>query len=222
MFDFLQPEVTVHHDDVFGFSYSTTGVDWPAENGVAMSLVPHNVSAALWSTRARTPLSLVDEGDGIYTMFYTGFAGATAGVSFVSLKFEPVSVLPPPPPPPPSPGHYIPWVDTPGMSVVYGVPIGGTPNAPLLGTNVTTEAACRALCEAHADCTMYTGSYGNGDKCTQGEWCWLCFGRTDTVWAPRPVAGFVSARRVAVAPPAPLYPQCAIRDRVDPPRDNAS
>jgi len=215
VFDFLKPEVTVHHDDVFGFSYSSNGVDWPAENGVAMSLLPpHNSTAPLWATRARTPLSLIDEGDGSYTMFYTGFAGATAAVSYVSLRFETVPVRPPPPPPqppsPPGPRPFVPWFRDLGVSVVYGVPITGQPNAPLLGKNVTTEAECRALCTARANCTMYTGSYGGGaGKCNLGEWCWMCFGRTDNVWQPKAVPGFVSARRVEVPVPRPLYPQCA-------------
>jgi len=212
VFDFLKPEVTVHHDHVFGFSYSTTGVDWPAENGVAMSLLPHNSSStALWATRARTPMSLIDEGDGIYTMFYTGFAGKTASVSYVSLRFDTVPIQPPSPPPPPSPKHFVPWVRATGMSVVYGVPVAGQPNAPLLGRNITTEAECRTLCEARENCTMYTGSYGTGSKCSRGEWCWLCFGRTDDVWVPTPVPGFISARRVDVPPPPSPYPQCSSR-----------
>jgi hypothetical protein len=214
VFDFLRPEVTTGHDHVFGFSYSTTGVDWPAENGVAMSLLPHNASSstALWATRARTPLSLIDEGDGTYTMFYTGFAGAMAAVSYVSLRFDTVPIQPPPPqppPPPPSPRRFVPWVRATDMSVVYGVPVAGQPNAPLLGRNITTEAECRTLCEARKDCTMYAGSYGTGSKCSLGEWCWLCFGRTDEVWAPTPVRGFISARRVDVRPPPSLYPQCS-------------
>ncbi len=96
VFDWLKPEVTTGHDGVFGMSYSTDGISWPAEHGVAMSLLPHNASgsgAPLWTGRARTPLSLIDEGDGTYTMFYTGFGGTgsePAGVSFVRLVFKTV------------------------------------------------------------------------------------------------------------------------------------
>ena len=67
VFDFLKPEVTHGHDQIFGFSFSSNGVDWPAENGAAVPLLPRNASAAcgsLWTSRARTPLSLIDEGDG--------------------------------------------------------------------------------------------------------------------------------------------------------------
>ena len=87
-------------------------------------------------------------------------------------------------------------------AVVYGVPITGTASAPVLGRNVTTESECRSLCEALPNCNMYAGSYGDGEHCTWGEWCWVCFGRTDDTWAPREVSGFVSARRVSV-PRAP-------------------
>ena len=204
---------------IFGFSFSTTGVDWPAENGVAMPLLPRNASgtcSSLWTSRARTPLSLVDEGDGTYTMFYTGFGGAgsqSAAVSFVSLAFESVPLQPPqPPPPPPTPvssGSFIPWVRECGVSVAVDVPISGNSSAPVLGTNITTEAECRALCEAHDNCTMYVGTYGDGDRCTLGEWCWICFGRTDSVWRPVSIPGIVSARRIRVAlPPPPPQHQC--------------
>jgi hypothetical protein len=219
VFDFLKPEVTRGHDQIFGFSFSTTGVDWPAENGVAIPLLPRNASGAcssLWTSRARTPLSLVDEGDGTYTMFYTGFGGAgsqSAAVSFVSLAFESVPLQPPQPPPPPptpvSPGSFISWVRECGVSVAVDVPISGNSSAPVLGTNVTTEAECRALCEAHDNCTMYVGTYGDGDRCTLGEWCWICFGRTDSVWRPVSIPGIVSARRIHVAlPPPPPQHQC--------------
>lgn len=114
VFDFLQPEVTLGHDGVFGFSYSTNGVDWPAENGASVPLL-RAPDETLWTNRARTPLSLVDEGDGSYTMFYTGFKGAAAGVSFVTLTFHTVPVPPPAPPAPPGP-HFIPWVRAPGIS----------------------------------------------------------------------------------------------------------
>ena len=73
----------------------------------------------------------------------------------------------PGPVPPPTPHHFIPWVEVHGQSAVYGVPVDGDPTAPLLGRNVTSEAACRALCEARADCTMYAGAYGDA-HCSLG------------------------------------------------------
>lgn len=76
VFDFLKPEVTTGRSTVFGFSYSTNGRDWPAANGLAVQLLPENATGPLWATRARTPLSLIDEGDGTYTMFYTVSPGA--------------------------------------------------------------------------------------------------------------------------------------------------
>ena len=206
VFDFLKPEVTHGHDQIFGFSFSADGVDWPAENGAAVPLLPRNASGAcgsLWTSRARTPLSLIDEGDGTFTMFYTGFGGvgsSTAAVSFVSLAFDTVPLLPPPPPA--AAGTYVPWVRSCGVSVVVGVPITGNASAPVLGRNVTTEAECKKLCEAHANCTMYVGTYGDSDgRCPYGEWCWICMGRTDDAWHPVALPGIVSARRVPVTLP---------------------
>ena len=173
-----------------------------------MPLLPRNASGAcgsLWTSRARTPLSLIDEGDGTFTMFYTGFGGvgsSTAAVSFVSLAFDTVPLLPPPPPSTKKQRTFVPWVRSCGVSVVVGVPITGDASAPVLGRNVTTEAECKKLCEAHANCTMYVGTYGDSDgRCPYGEWCWICMGRTDDAWHPVALPGIVSARRVPVTLP---------------------
>ena len=124
-----------------------------------------------------------------------------------------------PPPPPPSATAtadaehppFIKWVEAPGHSAVFGVPITGLPNAPVLGTNISHQSECRALCEARDDCTMYVVQMDNGTCWDPGTpWCSVCFGRTDLVWDLHDVPGTLSARRVAVhpppAPPAPPGP----------------
>ena len=117
--------------------------------------------------------------------------------------------------PPPSPTAkmvehppWIPWVVAENQSAVFGVPIGGVRNAPLLGSNVTSVAECQVLCEAIDNCTTYS-IHIPGTACWAGKsdplgWCSKCFGRTDGVWQLQPVPGVVSARRVAPQkPPAP-------------------
>ena len=63
---------------------------------------------------------------------------------------------------------------------MYGVPITGQPNAPLLGKNVTTEAECRALCAARENCSARctrartaaaraSATWENGAGCASGE-----------------------------------------------------
>ena len=110
---------------------------------------------------------------------------------------------------------FVGWVSAPGFSAVFGVPENGTSNARVLSNNVTTAAECKALCEANENCTMYVGPINyTGNRrpnqqhcwCTNCSWCTLCYGRTDLVWQLHPVAGTVSARRVAIPPPLPPSP----------------
>ena len=128
-------------------------------------------------------------------------------------------------PPPHEQGQHppwTPWVVAENSSAVFGVPIGGEPNAPLLGSNVTSIAQCEALCEAHENCTTYS-MHIPGEACWAGKidplgWCSKCFGRTDGVWQLHPVAGIVSARRVAPPlppPPPPLPPTAGTAFPVD-------
>ena len=127
------------------------------------------------------------------------------GVLDVSLSVPNV----PPPPSPPSP--FIPWVEARGFTAVAGEG-SGYPDL-LLGVNITSEEKCRALCESHENCTIYTGAE-TGVPCTmRPSWCFLCIGRTDRVFDLHPVNGVVSARRVEVGPsPQPRLPaQHALR-----------
>jgi hypothetical protein len=122
----------------------------------------------------------------------------------------PAQMHPPPPPPPPQHPPWVPWVVATDTTVAFGVPIGGEPNAPLLGSNITSVAQCQALCEAHENCTTYI-THIPGGACWVGKsdplgWCSKCWGRTDGVWQPHSVPGFISARRVAPQKPPPPPP----------------
>lgn len=80
--------------DAIGWSWSANGIDW--EKGHALVIQP---TAGTWAKDVRTPLGLVDEGDGRYTVFYTGFeqapdwtrllrgqGGETCAIGFVELS----------------------------------------------------------------------------------------------------------------------------------------
>lgn len=77
VFDFLAPEVSdFTPKNVFGFSWSPDGVNWPKENGQLVN-VDDGLAAGErgwwrgpWALR--TPHQMIDEGDGTYTIFFTG------------------------------------------------------------------------------------------------------------------------------------------------------
>jgi hypothetical protein len=54
--------------DAIGFTWSNDGREWSA--GQSLVIQP---SKGKWAPEVRTPLGLVAEGDGTYTVFYTGF-----------------------------------------------------------------------------------------------------------------------------------------------------
>ena len=54
--------------DAIGWAWSADGVEW--QQGHALVVQPH---AGEWAKDVRTPLGLIDEGGGRYTVFYTGF-----------------------------------------------------------------------------------------------------------------------------------------------------
>jgi hypothetical protein len=56
-------------EGAFGWAYSEDGKNWNA--GHAEQIAPNKDG---WCVDVRTPLGLVDEGNGKYTMFFTGFA----------------------------------------------------------------------------------------------------------------------------------------------------
>ncbi len=59
---------TTTNPDAIGFTWSKDGRDW--SRGQTVVIQPTH---AKWSPEVRTPLGLVSESDGTYTVFYTGF-----------------------------------------------------------------------------------------------------------------------------------------------------
>lgn len=82
--------------DAIGWAYSTNGVDWGP--GRALVVQP---TRDRWSKEVRTPLGLIDEGGGRFTVFYSGFEQTpnwdrllrgegreTSAIGFAELMFE--------------------------------------------------------------------------------------------------------------------------------------
>ena len=80
--------------DAIGWSWSADGVDWQPGHALVVQPTPGE-----WAKDVRTPLGLVDEGGGRYTVFYTGFeqapdwdrllrgqGGETCAIGFVELS----------------------------------------------------------------------------------------------------------------------------------------
>lgn len=100
-FDFLHPQP----NNAIGFTWSRDGLDWPMANGQALvideGLAPGETgwwkgTIGTWSIR--TPHQLIDEGDGTYTVFFTGSTQANYFTGFravgrmrVRLVEEPVA-----------------------------------------------------------------------------------------------------------------------------------
>lgn len=59
---------TARPRDAVGYSISADGIHWPAGQPLVLQRTPGK-----WSPEIRTPLGLVAEDDGTYTIFYTGF-----------------------------------------------------------------------------------------------------------------------------------------------------
>jgi hypothetical protein len=74
IFDFLKPEVTTGNNSEIGFSFSTDGLNWPTENAQIIDLskgLPVNVQP--WWRAIRVPHQLVDEGNGLFTCFFSAY-----------------------------------------------------------------------------------------------------------------------------------------------------
>jgi hypothetical protein len=92
---------TTNSPDAIGFTWSKDGIDWsPGQTAVIQP------AAGKWSAEVRTPLGLVPEDDGSYTVFYTGFEQAadwaklmeaqpvnTFAIGFVRVRITPGSGL---------------------------------------------------------------------------------------------------------------------------------
>ncbi|MBZ5543626.1 MAG: hypothetical protein LAO07_08100 [Acidobacteriia bacterium] len=58
-----------HTPNAIGYTFSRDGIHWEA--GQALIVQPNGTNH--WSSDVRTPLGLVPEGDGTFTLFYTGY-----------------------------------------------------------------------------------------------------------------------------------------------------
>lgn len=74
IFDFLQPEVTTKQNSQIGFSCSDDGLKWPTGNAQLIDLekgLPAGTNA--WWRCIRVPHQLADEGNGLYTCFFSAY-----------------------------------------------------------------------------------------------------------------------------------------------------
>jgi len=74
VFDYLKPEVTTGKSSQIGFSCSEDGLTWPVKNAQIIDLdkgLPAGTNA--WWRCTRVPHQLVDEGNGLYTCFFSAY-----------------------------------------------------------------------------------------------------------------------------------------------------
>jgi hypothetical protein len=74
IFDYLKLEVTTRNNSEIGFSFSRDGLNWPTENAQIIDLskgLPRDANP--WWRAIRVPHQLVDEGNGIYTCFFSAY-----------------------------------------------------------------------------------------------------------------------------------------------------
>lgn len=74
IFDFLQPEVTTNNNSQLGFSFSADGLTWPVGNTQLIDMdkgLPPGTDA--WWRAIRVPHQLADEGNGLYTCFFSAY-----------------------------------------------------------------------------------------------------------------------------------------------------
>jgi hypothetical protein len=85
VFDALFDEVTTGRNQKIGFGYSTDGITWQAEAGAAVPVVAPG--QPFWAQVIRTPLGMVDEGDGTFSVFYTARSGNWDGLGVTKVRF---------------------------------------------------------------------------------------------------------------------------------------
>lgn len=80
-----------------------------------------------------------------------------------------------------------------GLNNVYGVKPGQPQDGILFLGNATSPAECQSFCAAveNDGCSSFTWHQPN----PLSNYSWMCYGRTDSVWAPVPESGHVSGRR---------------------------
>ena len=80
-----------HQPDSIGYSFSKDGIHWG--QGRALTV---QTGQDIWATEVRTPLGLVDEGNGLFTLFYSPnqkMAGARADANGINLTPGAVGVV---------------------------------------------------------------------------------------------------------------------------------
>jgi hypothetical protein len=74
IFNYLKPEVTTNKNSLLGFSYSEDGLTWPVGNAQIIDMekgLPAGTSE--WWRCIRVPHQLADEGNGLYTCFFSAY-----------------------------------------------------------------------------------------------------------------------------------------------------
>jgi hypothetical protein len=85
VFDALFDEVTTSRNLKIGFGFSLDGVTWLPEEGAAVPVVAPG--EPFWADVIRTPLGMVDEGDGSWSVFYTARSGNWDGLGVTRVRF---------------------------------------------------------------------------------------------------------------------------------------
>ena len=85
VFDPLYDEVTTGRNLKIGFGYSADGIAWQAAEGAAVPVVAPG--QPFWAQVLRTPLGMVDEGDGTWSVYYTARSGNWDGLGVSRVKF---------------------------------------------------------------------------------------------------------------------------------------
>ena len=87
VFDPLFDEVTTGRAVNIGFGYSQDGVNWLPAEGAAVPVV--EPGEPFWARVIRTPLGMVDEGDGTWSVFFTAvaLAGNWDGLGLTRVRF---------------------------------------------------------------------------------------------------------------------------------------
>ena len=86
VFDPLFDEVTTGSNLKIGFGFSKDGVNWLAEEGAAVTVTEQG--EPFWAKVIRTPLGMVEEGDGTFSVFFTAEDGhGWAGLGLARVRF---------------------------------------------------------------------------------------------------------------------------------------
>jgi hypothetical protein len=80
-----------HQPNSVGYTFSRDGVHWPHGRQLTVQ-----TGSGIWASEVRTPLGLVDEGGGSFTLFYSAnekIAGATPDANGVTMTPGAIGVV---------------------------------------------------------------------------------------------------------------------------------